>query len=181
MKRLLVLMFLGATTSLFAQDGDRQFALKGGIANASVAWLGPITTASLKFGAGAEYWFNKNVALGIDIGMGGEGYGKVIGTTSQSLVNLKTGAFIVDPGLTAEFALNPMAHFRPYSSIRLGFPLYSGYSGAFSLGPALGTLIRINDWAALDVAMSFSAVANFKFNYLATVFSVGAIGFRVFI
>jgi hypothetical protein len=182
MKHILLLVSLLLAQGLLAKDDQRgRFALKGGVANVSVAWLGPITSATLKFGAGGEYWFNNNVALGVDVGMGGEGYGKIIGTTSQTLVNLKTGNFILDPGLTSTFALDPLGHFRLYGALRLGFPFYSGYPGAISCGPALGTLIAINDWIALDLAASVTVAANFKLNYLATVMSIGSFGFRIFI
>lgn len=182
MKRLLLIVLFAhlSLNAEFANDEGR-FALKGGIANASVAWLGPIKVATFKFAAGSEYWFNQNIALGADIGMGSEGYGKVIGTTSHSLVNLKTGDFILDPGVTGTFALSPLAHFRPYTAFRIGFPLYSGYPGGLSLSPGIGTLIAINNWVALDLAVTCNVVATFKFNYLATVLSFGSIGFRVFI
>lgn len=163
------------------EHDKHQWALTGGFGAASVTWLGSVTTANFKIGAGAEYWFNKNIALGFDLGMGSEGYGKVIGTTSQSLINLKNGAFILDPGITATFALNPMGHFRLYSGLRLGFPLRSGYPGAFSLGPAVGTLITINKHVSLDLAANFSAVLNFRATYLATILTIGSIGFRIFL
>lgn len=175
-------LLLGAqeiNASLKNEDG--RFALYGGVGNASIAWLGPISVANFKLGAAAEYWFNKNFSLGIDMGMGSEGYGKVIGTTSQSMVNLETGAFILDPGIRTTGALDPMGHFTLYANFRLGFPLRSAYSGAFSLGPGVGTLIAINEWVALDLAANLNMVANFKFTYLATIFTVGSVGFRVFI
>jgi hypothetical protein len=156
------------------------FSLRGGLAKGTVTWLGPVTTAMFKVGAGVDYWFNKNFALSADLGLGSEGYGKVIGTTSESMVNLKTGYFIIDPGITATFALDSIKHFTPYANIRLGFPLLTGYSGAFSLGPGIGTLITITDWVALDLLANVNVVANFKFTYLATIFSIGSIGFRVF-
>lgn len=158
-----------------------KFAIKGGIAAASITWLGPVTTANFKFGVGGEYWFNNNWALGADLGMGSEGYGKVIGTTSLSMVNLKTGGFILDPGITGTFAFDPLKHFRFYLALRLGFPLRSAYRGAGSLSPTFGTLISINDYVALDLAASCSVVADFKGTYLATILNLGFIGFRVFI
>ena len=183
MKRVLLMIMLWQTIAVFANDTEAtsKLALKGGIANASVAWLGPITAASIKIAFGGEYWFNNNIAVGVDVGMGGEGYGKSIGVTSHSLVNLKTGGFILDPGVSGTFALNRMNQFALYGGLRLGFPLYSGYPGAVSLGPALGTLIFFNDWIALDLAASCNVVATFKFNYLATVLTIGSIGFRLFI
>jgi hypothetical protein len=184
MKRLLLLFLLIVfSTSVVGQvdSEEGRIAVKGGIANASIAWLGPILSATFKLSAGGEYWFNKNWALGFDFGMGGEGYGKVIGTTSHSLVNLKTGDFILDPGISGTYAFDPMGHFRLYGALRLGFPFYSGYPAAISIGPSFGTLIALNDWAFLDVGASISVVATFKFNYLATVLSLGSIGFRVLI
>jgi len=171
------------STSLHANENQNngRWALTGGFGAASITWLGPVTTASFKIGAGAEYWFTQNWALGADLGMGSEGYGKVIGTTSQSMINLKTGAFLFDPGATGTFALDPMRHFRLYSALRLGFPIRSGFPGAASLGLTLGTLIEINQYVALDLAANVSAVVNFKGTYLATILTLGSIGFRVFI
>src|SRR6266446_600287 len=90
---------LGALSGLKNENG--RFAVTGGFASSTITWLGPITTAAIKIGVGGEYWFSNNFALGADLGLGSEGYGKVIGTTSLSLVNLKTGNFLLDPGITA--------------------------------------------------------------------------------
>lgn len=185
MKKIFCLLLLVSVLSFNVQAKEEQdrakWGLTGGFGAASLTWLGPAMIANFKIGAGAEYWWNKNWALGFDLGMGSEGYGKVIGTTSQSIINLKTGDFILDPGITGTFAFDPMGHFRLYTALRLGFPLRSGFPGAFSLGPTFGTLITINKHVALDLAANVSLVANFKFTYLATILSLGSIGFRIFI
>jgi len=179
---ILALIGLMSSSATFALENEKgRFAVKGGIGKASVTWLGPLRISNFKLGIGGEYWFNQNWALGADIGLGGEGYGKIIGTTSLSMLNLKTGDTIVNPGISGTYALSPLGHFTLYSGLRVGFPMRTGLGAAFSIAPSLGALVAINDWAALDLSLGANVVANFRLSYLATTLSLGSVGFRIFI
>lgn len=181
-KKMLPLLLCFFATTLFADiQKNHRLSVRGGIASSSVAFVGPVVTANLKLSFGADYWFNEHWFLGGDIGLGGEGFGKAIGVTQASVINLKNGAFLFDPGVSGGYAFYPWKRVGLYPSMRLGVPLRSGYPGALSLGAGFGSLIELTDSVDLDVALNCSVTANFKFNYLATILSIGSLGFRVYL
>lgn len=181
LKHLFLLVVIFFASLSFAEYRKGSVSLRGGLAQANLAIIGKadLVLAYLKVSAGADYWLNSHFALGGDIGMGGEGYSKAIGITNNSILNLKTGSFYLDPGFVVTGKLDPKQNFVPYGSFRLGLPMISGKNIGFSVMPRVGTLVYFNKWAALDLAFDISFVANFKFNYMATIFSLGSIGLRI--
>lgn len=169
-------------SKIYALDIQKHpISINGTLTNISMSFVGPLTLINLKMAIGGQYWFNEYFSLGADIGMGSEGYGKAIGVTSNSIINLKNGSMIIDPGLTITAALKQIKNLTFYFPLRIGTPIISDYPMGISLGTGIGMLVALNEYVALDINTIATVTTNFSFNYLATILSIGSIGVKIFI